>query len=309
MVRVRRRAIARDPVVRRSLRRDARALGRVDPHVRWVEHPLPALKRPLGGRHFDVDGAEEPDARLLFRLLVSGVVQLGAWEAAGMPTPGLDPLEWRVVDGRLEVACLTLGPMGRPVRDDIRLLCQGLVRWWGESGTTALDSELSGFAALGPDSAEDAGRTLIRGMATALARTRHHLARAERVLHVRDTHYRLLVMLRRLGRVVVPPVGMGAMGVSLEGQVRSVQSDGTSVSWGLHGEVGEVVVDKDGSLNPAEARRLLRARAAAPPNARLQAEVGGDEAFTEAICKWVANAHHLRTITKLVEATGVSRAG
>jgi hypothetical protein len=87
----------------------------------------------------------------------------------------------------------------------------------------------------------------------------------------------------------------------LDGNVRVVQSDGKTVSWGSYGRDLVDIRDAGGTLSPTEARRLLRTRAAAPPNPRLSAKVGGSEEFTEVICRWVASAHHLRTMRMLVE--------
>ena len=118
-------------------------------------------------------------------------------------------------------------------------------------------------------------------------------------MHAR--HDRFSDLLARLHAAVPPPRGIGAVGVDLEGLVRVVRSDGNTVAWGSNGRELTAIRDADGTLSPTESRRLLRTRAAAPPNPRLSAQVGGSEEFTEAICRWVASAHHLRTLRLLVQ--------
>lgn len=301
LLRVVRPALARDPVVRRALRRDARVLGHVDAEVRWVEHPLPALRRPLPGLPFEGHPSDGADAGTLVRLLCTGLAALQRWERAGLSTPGLDPAEWSITGDRLTIACLTIGEAPGAIREDLRGLSLALQRWAIDVGTTAIDAELDGFALFPPDAVEEAAERVQRALATALARTRHHLVRARVAVRAEDEQRRLVKLLRRLQRAVDPPVGVGAVGVDLDGRIRSVRSARGLVTWGPHGEPGTPIRDAHGQLQPAEARRLLRARAAAPPNPRLQAAVGGDEAFTEAICRWVACAHHLRTLVMLAE--------
>ena len=48
---------------------------------------------------------------------------------------------------------------------------------------------------------------------------------------------------------------------------------------------------------------MLRARAVAPANPRLQEEVGGDQDFTEHLCRWLSASIALRSIRMLVEVS------
>jgi len=302
MVRALRPSVARDPVARRSLRRAARALGVVDAHVRWVEHPVPALHRALTGAPLDPHPEGPVHADAVIRLLATGLHSLGRWEAAGLITPRLDDAEWDQRGDVLTVACLTPGHPGEDPRDTVSALARDVQRWASAGGTTAIDGVLSTLVSVPPERVEEAASALRLALAGALARTRHHLERTWRVLRVRDEHDRLQTALRRLSAAVVPPVGRGAVGIDMSGRICVVESDGAVVKWLAIGGESSEIRDAQGILAPREARRLLRARAAAPPNPRLQAQVGGDEAFTEAVCRWVASAHHLRTLTLLIEA-------
>lgn len=300
MVRVVRPHLATDPVVRRALRRDARALGAIDPSLRWVEHPLPALRRPIVGATLSADTAEDNDGGRLVRLLLTGLASLDRWERAGVPTPGLAPEEWVVVDGNLTVACLTAGDAPGDPSTELVHLAHALRRWWGGGPTTPVDAVLDGFLTFPPESVQTAARLTRRALAEHLTGLRHSLERRNRVLAVKAHGGRLTQLLDRLAHSMPPPSGVGAVGVDLDGHVRIVRSDGHRVAWGTHGRDLRTVVE-DGVLDPVESRRLLRARAAAPPNPRLSAQVDGSEEFTEAVCRWVSSAHHLRTLRLLIE--------
>ena len=103
---------------------------------------------------------------------------------------------------------------------------------------------------------------------------------------------------------VPPPVGRGAVGIDLQGRTTLVESRFGRVVWGpKEGPLVEVRTP-DGEIQLPVARRLLRARRAAPPNPRLHQEVGGEEQFTESVCAWLRSAIGLRTIRLLIEASG-----
>ena len=72
--------------------------------------------------------------------------------------------------------------------------------------------------------------------------------------------------------------------------------------WGPTGSPEQVWSQAQG-FNARLARRVLRARAAAPPNPRLDHEISGDARFTESACRWIAAGLRLRTIGLLLEKT------
>lgn len=301
MVRVLRPCFSRDPVVRRALRRDARALGAIDTGLRWVEHPLPALRRPMPGATLTADIADSTNPTALVRLLMTGLASIGRWERAVIPTPGLASEEWIVVDGNLCVACLTPGPSGKDATDELRTLAHGLRMHWANVANTPVDAVIDGLLAFPSATVEEAGVLARQALAQYLTGLRHHLERKHRVMAVNTQHSWLSSLLSRLHNATPPPRGVGAVGVDLDGNVRVVQSDGQTVSWGSYGRDLRDIRNASGTLFPIEARRLLRSRAAAPPNPRLSAKVGGSQEFTEVICQWVASAHHLRTLRLLVD--------
>jgi hypothetical protein len=301
MARVLRPSFSRDPVVRRALRRDARALGAIDTELRWVEHPLPALRRPMPGATLTADFADGGSPSALVRLLMTGLASLGRWERAVIPTPGLAPEEWVVVDGNLCVACLTPGKTATTAHDELRTLAHGLRLHGSNTATTPVDEVIDGLLTFPPETVEEAGILVRKALAQYLTGLRHRLEREHRVVAVNTHHGTLSSLLSRLHHATPPPRGVGAVGVDLDGNVRVVQSNGETVSWGSYGRDLVDIRDADGTLFPIEARRLLRTRAAAPPNPRLSAKVSGSDEFTEAICRWVASAHHLRTMRLLVD--------
>lgn len=90
------------------------------------------------------------------------------------------------------------------------------------------------------------------------------------------------------------------MGVDLEGHPVLVIGDGEQISWGpATGPFIQVLSER--GLHPSAARRLLRTRAVSPPNLSLQAQVDGDQAFSEAACRWVSAALGLRTLQMLLD--------
>ena len=79
-------------------------------------------------------------------------------------------------------------------------------------------------------------------------------------------------------------------------------SDEDEVRFGLVHGMEPVWTTTEG-FDPRQARRLLRAQAAAPPNPRLSRDLGGDAAFGDAIGRWVAAGMRLRTLRMLLDAS------
>jgi hypothetical protein len=88
--------------------------------------------------------------------------------------------------------------------------------------------------------------------------------------------------------------------VDLDGRITVVEGGPGGVRWGADRDA-EIVFDDASGFRPPVARRLLRARAVSPPNATLDARVGGDPAMTDAICRWVAAGLKLRTVQLLLD--------
>lgn len=299
LVRTLRPALAKDPAGRRLLRRDGRALVDIERGVVWDEQPNPAIKRILPGDPLDVSDSD--DAGALIRAATQALVALGRWERFGVAPPRLEPVEWVRTPGGVSIATLTPGTPDDDVRDALSDVAGLLLDGWTGS-ETAIHPWLAGLRELPPHTASEAGKDLVAALAQALRRTRIHLATAGEAVLYHDAHVRLALLLERLVAAVPPPTGIGAVGIDIGGGVRVVRSDGREVRWGVSGQDDVVIRGADGDVAAAEARRLLRTRAAAPPNPRLQQQIGGDEAFTEAICRWVASAHGARTIRLLLRA-------
>jgi hypothetical protein len=137
------------------------------------------------------------------------------------------------------------------------------------------------------------------------------LPHTKRIAHqVRQA--RLHGALTALQQATPPPMGRGAVGVDLEGRTTLLLSAAGRVEWQTVGGDSICLFDPNDGLNARDARRVLRARASAPTNMRLHADVGGDVAFVELTCRWLAAALHLRTLRLLLEAptrAAVKRAG
>jgi len=178
--------------------------------------------------------------------------------------------------------------------------------WWGAGPESPIDTLLAGLVAFPPRTTGEAEEQIRATLAEDLTDRRHRLAaRADRV-QLEERIARLLSLLERLEGAVPPPEGHGAIGVDLEGRTTVVTSRDGRIRWGSASDP-TVVRDRDGTLQVREARRLLRVRAASPPNPRLQAEVGGDPASIDAVCQWLSAAIRLRTERKLLEASPAMR--
>lgn len=299
-VRVLRAPFAQDPVLRRALAREGRVLRDACgiPVMSWhaqdvaltLELPGEPLRRPVDD--------ESPEDRVhLARMLATALDGLARAEAAGASFPELEPEEWVEVDGRARLVALTVAP---PRSDGalVRCAARAVARWWGHT-TQECDLErlLAGFDEFPPPTAKEALAEVTASLRDDLVRRRHALHALANELSHALRRERLHAATRSLTAAVPPPAGMGAVGVDLDGRVTTLRGENGQLWWDdalLYGEQG---------FDVRAARRLVRMRAAAPPNPRIQAGVGGDEAFVERACRWVAAGLALRTVRLLLDAT------
>lgn len=283
-----------EPALRRALARDARALADV---VDGVRADGPLLMAPAPGA--PLDGPVPPDAALT--TLGAVLAALLPWDDAGLGLPRLAAEELRH-DGRAaRIVCLT--PVHAPDRGPLMTRLAERLEAPADSPAERL---LAGFRALPPRDAHEAAELLVSTLAEELTVRRVSLAERWRRSHRALRLERLRGLVARLRAAATPPVGRGAVGVDLEGRVTVVDSDGEAVLWGPLDDPAPIWTRADG-LDALHARRMLRARAAAPPNPRLDAAVGGDPRATEAIGRWTAAALRLRTV-RLLLARGASDA-
>jgi hypothetical protein len=284
----------RDPITRRRITREGAALRALFPQLDATDGTWPALTMPLEGGALLAAEAGEPDRRVATRL-VGAVAALEQAEARGLAFPLLSADELRDGEAGVTIACLTIG--GAAPRDQLRRLAFAL----GEV-VAPLDRVVGGIAEFPPDTYREAAVLVRKALRDELTSTLHGLRRrATRAAH-ESRMMRLHEQVIALDRALPPPDGRGAVGVDLDGNTTIVACDGGRLAWGpVDGPLTDVHVPGEG-LKPLVARRLLRARAAAPPNTRLQAAVGGDPAFVDATCRWVSGALALRTIRLLIEA-------
>lgn len=299
-VRVLRAPFQTDPVLRRALLRDGRALRDIPGSTVEIHEGTPALVASVPEFSAIGDSAAGDDARpeALVRLLGTGLSALAACEAAGVSLPALSSSEWTIGEGGLRIRCLTPGE-ARP-REQIARLSAHLSAWWA-GPPTPVDDLLVGLREHPPEAAEDALDLLRDAMVEHLSGRRHDLwQRGARSRH-QERRLRLTDAVLRLADAVAPPQGRGVVGVDLEGRPTLLVGREGRLAWGIAGEEAEDVLGPEG-LSPRGSRRLLRARAAAPDNPRLQAEAGGSGAFVDAACRWVAASLQLRTIRLILES-------
>lgn len=301
MVRVLRPHAARDPVLRRQLAREGRALRPVLPALRHVDDVLPALVVELPGPPCLPSRGGTAGEHALARLLAGSLHHLLAWERFGPGLPEPAPAEVRDAGDHVAVVSLT-PPSGSDAGPVLRRLADVLLAWWQEANDSPVAELLGGLQAAPPRRVADVEGPALAALAELLAAERHRLVHRRASAGRADRTERLARIVARLDAAVPPPAGRAALGVDLEGQTLVVESDGDVVLWGAEGEEPGVVFDLEEGFDVPAARRLVRARGEAPISARLNAEVGGDPAFAERIARWVAAALDLRTTRMLLEA-------
>ncbi len=284
LLRTLRPAAARRPAAVRAFRREVAALQRVcavsegDGWVGVVMGGWAAGR--LGGRS-------------LARSLGTGLSELERWAAAGLAPVAPGPEELRTDGtGRVWLAVTTLA-------DDVGPAVAALFARIDPED----DGPLADALRVPPTALPEARARWIRALAAELAGQRHQLVERWRSGRQADRRGRLRELAERLQAAVPPPVGLGAVGVDLDGRITVVRSTATSVSFGP-AESPEVVWDPAAGFRPPVVRRLLRSRAMSPPNPVLDARVGGDPATTEAVCRWVAEGARLRTLRMLLGVDG-----
>lgn len=293
-------ATARTAMHERALRRTARALADVV-DTGWAED-WPALTTLLPGVSLAPDDTAPPHPphRVASRLC-QGLGALSDWEQTRVcPVEVRGDSLLQTHDG-IAIVSLTPAPVDS-ITSRIAELAATILEWAGP-GDDPARTAARGLALMPPASIEDATAVVVEGMAQLLADQRHRAARGLRRVMVQTSATRLLALVERLRASQAPPTGRAALGVDLDGQVTILEGRDEGLYWGPVDDT--VVVARDSRIVDARrARRALRARAAAPPNPRLDAEVNGDPAFGEAACRWMAGALELRTLAMLLGAPG-----
>jgi len=282
---------ARTPTHRRRLARVGRALTLLlDASVDTRDGSDPALCLRLPGGPL-LEGPA-PSLAVGLRSALRILADLERREQAGLGTIDPDDRELRQAPEGARLCCLHLE--GDPARLD-----ELVHRLLSVLPDGPVETVLDGAIDLPPGSVDELARPLLAALAQDLADRRHQVVQRWRARRQAHDRARLRVLVERLA-AWAPPAGRGAVGVDMEGRTTVLVGDGHTLSWGPpEGPTLAVVSDK--GLHPRTARRLLRARSAAPPSARLNDLVQGELAYTEHACRWVAAALALRTVRLLLE--------
>lgn len=277
-------ALREDPMSRRSLVRQGRHLAELGLPVH-TDHLHDRTALVVAGLPFD-DAEQLTPPRFAPLLL-----DLRALHAAG-----LSPAEPAAA-----LLSTESGPRLLPLSVEGADHGTALARMLAPLQTTPeLESLLSIWRQHPPGSPDEAEELLRDHLRAELIRLHHELVGRGERRGQQDARQRLMAALAALAAAAPPPRGRGAVGVGLDGEILVLECDGAAVRWGPLDGAQETVF-QSGELEPRGVRRLLRARAAAPPNATLDARVGGDGAAVEAICRWLSTAARLRTLRLLLE--------
>lgn len=290
-IRILRPHAAADPVLRRTLHREAKAL---EPLVEgltvgetWIRCPSPGEPLP--------EGTQATGPRLA-RLVTTGTAALQRWESCGVWPAEPSGFCWRDHAGDLVLICLTAE----------RFIDAGpTLSWLAErlavpDPDSALERLVRAIVSAPPRQTSDLNSQIAVALAADLTQIRHELAVRQRKVRVGNRLERLLNLVQRLGSAAPLPKGTGATGVDLEGRITILRADEDGMTWGTADERQAVWTLAEGMDAPL-GRRVLRARAAAPPNARLDEQIDGDPEFTRHATRWLAARMRARTLRLLLK--------
>lgn len=300
-VRVLRATHQRDPMLRRALIRDGRALRAVLPSLR-LDADAGAIVAVMPGPPFQtlpVGGHASTTA--LIGLLARSLHRLEAWEAAQLGCDVAAPEE--LCDAGDHVALVRLTPSTEADAGPLlHQIASRIAAWWqDESPEHPFGDLLDALSAVPPRRVAEAALLARQALVSLLTSERHALLLRDRTLRQRDERARLAALLDRLTDYTSPPYGRAAVGVDLDGRTLVVQNLDQVVLWGPVGEAPEVIWTRATGLDVPLARRLLRVRGSAPVSDRLNKEIDGTPSFVDRIARWTAAQIELRTLRLLLE--------
>lgn len=297
-LRVLRPHLTRDAAMRRALERDRHALATIEPVQFDPDYPGSlTIRTPPSSLAVYTGVPSSPDS--LARLLTTGIRDIIRWNRAGLLPADLAPSEL-VDDGEgLRVLCLTPGE--GLLSEQTASLARALLAWLGAEPEDGLATVLSGLHTLPAATEAELSERVVAALAEDLADRRHAVSRRATTSRGRSRTQRLRGSVLRLGTAIRLPDGLAAVGFGLDGHPTAMRCAAQRLEWGpTNGPYRHVVCPAKG-LDPREARRLVRAFRAAPPNARLEQQLGGNRDWGEAIVRWLQSALELRTIRLLLE--------
>jgi hypothetical protein len=286
------------PVLRRALLREGHALRAILPGL-WVHEPECCLTLPLPHpvyRSRPHGGSAHPDA--LVPLVVRSLHVLGDWESAGLAPSDPSPLELCDAGDHLYIATLTLAD-STDLSAAVTLVAEALEVWWDAQQEHPLANLVRGLLTLASTSATEAASLATGALASHLADLRWELERRQLQLRRASRAVRLRHAVESLVAAMPAPVGVGAVGVDMEGSPLVVTSDGSDIVFGTSDDQQPLLLE-DGRLNVSVARHLVRSRASAPISPRLNHEVGGKASDAERLSRWTTARLDLRTLRLLL---------
>ena len=309
--------------LRPELRGDPVWQRRLHASTRWpAPHPLPGalrmqgewpmLEYPLHGPSLSqlLPADERPDTQLIALALEGGLAGLEALHARGQVHGHLSARHLVRTETGFELIWLdpVLAIASSP-EQDLRDLGKA-VATLDPSGSDPVGELARSMAHEPPPSVDMARALLSRTLAEALAERRHELAMRARDQAKRAREERLLSATKRLGIAISPPVGQFCLRAGQDSVLVVVDSDGTKIKGGpvagMPARFMPRVWDAEHGLDPVASRALLRAWASRKTGdetrrAKMQAELGVDDAGAMNLCRWLSCQARLRAVRMLLE--------
>lgn len=278
------------PLDRAALLRDGRALAAAGLPIRTFDGPEPALATPLPGGPLLDPQRLRPTRGL--RAVVRVLADLEAREAAGLGAVDPDELELRETEDGARLVTLAVRPEVPPALGPLAATLADLL-----DDDAPILPALLGATVLPPRTAGELADAVRAALASDLAGLRHAAHRAHGHRADRLRRARLEAAIARL-QACRAPRGEGRVGFDLDGHPTQVTSDDDGIRWGPI-EGPSLLVATGPRVHAAAARRLLRARASTPA-----ATGASDAPFVDALCRWLAGAVTLASLTTADAPTG-----
>lgn len=309
---------SKDPVWRRRFSSGASwlstsaKLNQAVPHLdgKWPHVIFPIEGTLLSDCYSDSDSDNSiVESRLLAQCLLAGLEGLGELHSKGL-IHGAITRDCIVLERQrarliwLDSFAISGGPSS-----DISDLAQSLTTL-DPQGVEPLGALVGTWINEPPPNVEIAKALLVRTLAAHLTSRRHQLILRSRIMKCRGGEARLLRAVKSLSKALSPPTGKFCLKADEDGIMVVAISDGERVTGGgvasMPANFIPTVFSPENGIDPSASRVLLRSWATRrsgnqPLQAKVMADLGGDNKGAEQLCLWLSAQARLRAARKLLE--------